>query len=70
MKNVSFDLNKNQEYFTYSLSEYNREAFTPLNREKMTTEEWIGILNKLNNFKLNEMVVHRKSINNIRLHFY
>jgi hypothetical protein len=67
MKNVRFDLNKNQEYLTYSLSEYDRIACNP---QKMTTEEWIGVLNKLNKFKLTEMIVHHESLKNTRLHIY
>ena len=70
MKNVRFDLNKNQEYSTYSLSEYDRVACNPLNPQKMTAEEWNGVLNKLNKFKLTEMIVHHESLKNTRLHIY
>ena len=70
MKNVRFDLNKNQEYSTYSLSEYDRIPYASLYHGKITQEEWNGIFKKLNKFKLTEMIVHHDSLKNIRLHDY
>ncbi len=70
-KQVRFDTNKNTMYETYSPDEYDRHQIDSILYQKaynmISNEEWLSILSELQRYKLLEMLVHKNSINNIRL---
>jgi len=73
MKHVTFNLTFNQTYETYSSSEYDRipifsQLYCKRRTNQMSDEEWNLELEKINLFKTQEMIVHKKSISNTRLH--
>jgi hypothetical protein len=71
-KNVHFNLDSNVTYQTWSSDEYDRTSidFVLLRRvhNKIDHNQWINIFVSLNDYKCNSMVVHKRSISNLRLH--
>jgi len=71
-KSVRFDLSENKIFETYSVFEYDRLPICSIlylrNFNQINDKEWKDIFLKLNFFKTREMIVHNKSICNIRLH--
>ena len=69
---VTFDLESNKIFTTYSIDEYNRLPIDSILYlkcyNKVTDDEWDKLLVELNNYKTREMVVHNSSICNTRLH--
>lgn len=72
MKRVYFDLDRNQTFEVYSITEYDR---IPIDSclylrcyRKISDEDWRNVFIKLNYYKTNEMIVHEDSVCNIRLH--
>lgn len=63
MKVVEISDQYNKYHYTYSADEYDRSSNVDLRKD------WKNIYKELNNFKLTEMVVHYKSIDNTRLHY-
>jgi len=67
-KNVKFNLDKNIIHYTYSLDEYNRmqinSIYNQILTNKISGSKLNNIFNKLNKYKLQEMVVHKKSLCN------
>ena len=72
MKHVTFNLECNTEYHAYSLSEYDRIPIHSILYlkccKKLSDEEWNSELEKINIFKKYEMIVHKNSICNTKLH--
>ena len=72
MKQVSFNLDNNKTYTTYSHKEYNRYQIDSILYQKaynrIKFEEWQRIWLELNLFKIDEMIVHKDSLKNTRLH--
>jgi len=70
-KKVTFDLNKNKMYNTYSRKEYNRcqidSTLYLYSYNRISNKEWIDILKELNLFKTQEMRVHIDSIHNTKI---
>lgn len=73
MKHVAFNLELNTISETYSSCEYDRvpDLSLALKRRNnlLSDNEWNSELEKLNVFKTHEMVVHKGSICNTKLHF-
>lgn len=71
MKKVKFNLNKNIQYTTYSSDEYSRCPIDSVlylkSYNKISDTEWKIIMFQLNEYKLNEMIVHKDSIRNIKI---
>lgn len=71
-KSVSFNLEQNIIYDTYSFSDYNRtqiDSFVyKMTFKQVTNKKLLDIFNQLNKYKLEEMVVHKDSLCNTRLH--
>jgi hypothetical protein len=69
---VHFDLSKNTYHIMHSSDEYDRKPITSILIRKLqnqiTLAKWCTIFKKLNDFKLNEMVVHQKSLHNLHIH--
>jgi hypothetical protein len=69
---VHFDLSLNTHHDTYSNDEYDRKQIESILllklQNKITLQKWNKILKKLNNYKMNEMVVHSKSLDNMYIH--
>jgi hypothetical protein len=69
-KKVTFNLN-NIVYTTYSSEEYDRHIIECVlyrrSYNKISDYEWNKIFIELNNYKTNEMIVHKDSIQNIKL---
>jgi hypothetical protein len=67
-KNVKFNLDKNIVHYTYTLHEYNRIPINSLYHKilegKIPHSKLNNIFYKLNKYKLQEMVVHKKSLCN------
>lgn len=71
-KKVSFNMDKTQVLTTYSNEEYDR---TPIDSvvylrtlQRINQEDWNNIFIDLNKYKTQEMIVHKDSINNVRIH--
>lgn len=73
MKHVTFNLELNTISHTYSSCEYDRVPDLSLLLKRRTNQlsdnEWNSELEKINIFKTREMVVHKGSICNTKLHF-
>lgn len=71
-KKVSFDLDKTTIEETYSRFEYDRSPIDSViylrALQRININEWNEIFTELNNFKTNEMDVHKESLNNIKIH--
>lgn len=71
-KVVSFNLDKNKIYNTYSILEYDRIPIDSILYlrcyKKISDYEWLKIFENLNYYKTREMIVHKESVENIRLH--
>lgn len=71
-KRVEFDESQNKTYETYSMDEYDRLPIDSIlylyGYNKVTQQEWIAVHVELNKFKSTEMIVHKSSIQNLRLH--
>lgn len=71
-KIVSFNLDKNRIYNTYSILEYDRIPIDSILYlrcyKKISDYEWFKIFENLNYFKTREMIVHKESVENIKLH--
>lgn len=69
---VHFDLSRNTHHDTYSNDEYDRKQIESILllklQNKITLQKWSTIFKKLNNYKMNEMVVHSKSLDNMYIH--
>ena len=72
VKSVSFDLDKNEIYSTYSLNEYDRyPIYSTLYLKcynRISDQEWMLMYQTLNYYKMNEMIVHKESLCNTHLH--
>lgn len=72
IKSVAFDLSRNTIHMVESSDEYDRYQIEStlylkcLNR--ISLEEWNDMYHNLNYFKCNEMVVHKDSLDNTKLH--
>lgn len=70
-KKVTFNLNNNKIYNTYSKNEYDRNQIDSTlylyNYCKISQQQWTNILRDLNFYKLNQMPVHIDSIHNTKL---
>jgi hypothetical protein len=70
-KRVTFQLEKNQIHTTYSSEEYDRHVIDSIlymrGYRKVSDEEWSNIFVELNNYKTTQMIVHKDSIQNIKL---
>lgn len=71
-KKVTFHLEKNTTHETLSSEVYNRFQIdsTLYQRayNRISQEDWQNMLNELNVYKCTEMVVHKDSVHNMRLH--
>lgn len=71
-KHVSFNLDKNEILNTYSPDEYDRTSIDSIlylkSLQRLNQNEWNNIITELNNFKMNEMISHKDSISNIKIH--
>ena len=72
MKVVKFNLDCNEVYTTYSISEYDRSPIDYVlylkYYNKISDKKWNEMLVELNSYKSTEMVVHKSSICNTKLH--
>jgi hypothetical protein len=72
IKTVKFDIEKNHIYITYSSEDYDRSTIDCILKMKLygrvTAQEWEQIWIDLNEYKTTEMIHHKTSINNIKLH--
>jgi hypothetical protein len=70
-KIVSFNLDKNKVYDTYSITEYNRIPIDSILYlrcyNRISDYEWFQVFETLNYFKTREMIVHKESVENIKL---
>lgn len=71
-KNVYIQENKNTYHIVYSSDEYDRSQIDSFVYRKsymrITHYEWTIAMKELNNYKLNEMIVHKDSVHNTRIH--
>lgn len=71
-KTVSFNLDNNIVFETYSKDDYDRrQIYSTLWRKaynRITFQEWRSIYESLNKFKCEEMIIHKDSIGNINIH--
>lgn len=71
MKHVTFTVQLYTVEYTYSNSEYDRTPILSelfVNRHTLSDQEWFSECEKLNEFKTQEMIVHKNSVINTRLH--
>lgn len=72
MKSVGFNLELNKTFITYSLQEYDRLPIQSILYmkcyNKISTETWNQVLYDLNIYKTREMIIHKSSICNTKLH--
>jgi hypothetical protein len=72
IKNVKFDLDRNNIYITYSSEDYDRTTIDCILKMKLygkvTIQDWDQIWIDMNRYKTTEMINHKNSINNIKLH--
>ena len=71
-KNVTFNLEKNIIYYTYNFDEYNRSQinslYNQIRNNNVSNQNLVNIFNKLNKYKLEEMIVHKKSLCNTTIY--
>jgi hypothetical protein len=71
-KNVKFNLEENEIYYTYTLNDYNRQPIDSLYNKILTNRipnvKLRYIFDKLNKYKLQEMIVHKKSLCNTTIY--
>jgi hypothetical protein len=71
-KNVKFNLEENEIYYTYTLNDYNRQPIDSLYNKLLTNripnDKLRNIFDKLNKYKLQEMIVHKKSLCNTTIY--
>jgi hypothetical protein len=72
MSRVTFNLDKNQTFTTYSHDEYSRDPIEHVlyrrNYKGMSDGEFYAIYVNLDLYKLYDMIVHKNSIKNTLLH--
>lgn len=72
VKRVTFKESSNITYITYSKEEYDRFQIDSILYlylyQKISNHEWKSVFEELNHYKCTEMIVHRDSIGNLRLH--
>jgi len=72
MKSVQFNLDNTIFYDTYSNEEYDRYPIDSILYlkcyNKVSDFDWANMLENLNFFKICEMIVHKNSLNNTRIH--
>jgi len=72
MKSVQFNLDNTIFYDTYSSEEYDRYPIDSILYlkcyNKVSDFDWTNMLENLNLFKICEMIVHKNSLNNTRIH--
>lgn len=72
MKIVGFDLSRNTTHTVQSSDEYDRGQIDSTlylrNMNRISLDEWNVMYSKLNEFKVKEMVVHKDSLENTKLH--
>lgn len=72
IKRVSFNESSNKTHITYSKEEYDRFQIDSIlyrySYQKINQNEWKSVFEELNHYKCTEMIVHRDSIGNLRLH--
>ncbi len=72
MKSVQFNLDNTIFYDAYSNEEYDRYPIDSILYlkcyNKVSDFDWIEMLENLNLFKICEMIVHKNSLNNTRIH--
>ena len=65
-KRVTFNIAKNTILTTYSSDEYDRKSIDSLaylrTLQRISQNEWNSIMHDLNNYKMNEMIVHKDSL--------
>jgi hypothetical protein len=71
-KNVQFNLDQNRFYETYNSDEYDRKPiyclYIKLITNKIQSLKITNIFQKLNKYKLEEMIVHKESVSNTKIH--
>lgn len=71
-KSVNFNLNKNTIHEVYSEDEYDRHQIDSILYlkcyKRINQNEWSDIFIKLNYYKMEEMIVHKESLKNTKLH--
>jgi hypothetical protein len=71
-KNVNFNLDKNMICHTYNSEEYDRTPiyclYLKLLKNKIDNVKLYNVYQKLNKYKLEEMIVHKDSLLNTRIH--
>lgn len=71
-KRVGFDDAQNKTYETYSREEYDRFPIDSVlylyGYRRISQHEWNSIFIELNHYKCTEMIVHKSSLHNLRLH--
>lgn len=71
-KHVVFSLEKNTFHETYSSDMYDRSGIdSVLYRKaynKISDKEWNEIMTSLNKYKAEEMISHKQSLHNVRIH--
>lgn len=71
-KRVDFDCSRNKTYVTYSKDEYDRLPIDSIlylyGYKRVSVEEWNNVFIEVNEYKCNEMIVHKSSIKYTRLH--
>lgn len=70
-KKVTFNLEKNKIYQTYSSIEYDRHQIDStlylFSLKRISQNEWFDMMHELNKYKTNEMQVHIDSIHNTKI---
>lgn len=71
-KNVNFNLDNNIIGYTYNSEEYDRTPiyclYIKLIQNKVDNLKLCNIYKKLNKYKLEEMIIHKESVFNTRIH--
>lgn len=69
---VGFCLESNITHATYSSDEYDRHVIDSILylkcMNRVPEKEWHAVFQELNEFKLTEMVTHKDSLHNIKMH--
>jgi hypothetical protein len=70
-KNVSFNLEQNQVYDTYSNKEYDRAMIDSVlylrSYNRISDKEWNQVLHELDQYKFKDMLIHKQSLKNIHI---